>query len=49
MQPPNPLKTVLKVGDLSSTITMTAHCFGVLPQVSVIGQCVIVTYFDLIG
>ena len=41
IQPINRLKTVSKVGDLSSTIAMTAHCFGALSQVRAIGHCVI--------
>ena len=51
-QPINPLKTVSKVGDLPSTIAMTAHCCGALSQVRAIGLCVIGQernyYFDLI-
>ena len=38
MQSINRLKTASKVGDLSSTIAMTAHCFGALSQVRAIGQ-----------
>ena len=41
IQPNNRLKTVSKVGDLSSTIAKTAHCFGALSQVRAIGHCVI--------
>ena len=51
IQPLNSLKTVSKVGDLSSMIAMTAHCFGALSQVRVIWHCVIgksMTYFELI-
>ena len=40
-QPFNTLKTVSKVGDLSSAIAVTAHCFGALSQVRAIGYCVI--------
>ena len=36
----NCLKTVSKGDDLSSTIAMTAHCFGALPQVRAIAHCV---------
>ena len=43
IQPLNYLKTVSKVGDLSSTIAMTAHCFGALSQVRAIGHCVILS------
>ena len=42
----------LILSKLSSTIAMTAHCFGALSQVRVIGHCVIGEerdYFDLIG
>ena len=39
IQPINRLKTVSKVGDLSSTIAMTVHCFGALSQVHAIGHC----------
>ena len=48
IQPLNSLKTVLKVGDLSSTIAMTAHCFGALSQVRAIGHCVIGQECDLL-
>ena len=41
MQPLNPLKSVLKVGDMSSTIAVTAHCLNALSQVRLIGHCVI--------
>ena len=41
MQPINRLKTASKGGNLSSTIAMTAHCFGALSQVRMIGHCVI--------
>ena len=37
----NPHKTASKVGDLSSTIAVTAHCFGALSQVRAIGHYVI--------
>ena len=47
-QPPNSLKTVSKVADLSSTIAMTAHYFGALCQVRAIGHCVIGQECDLI-
>ena len=36
MQPLNPLKTVSKVGDMSWTIAVTVHCFGMLSQVGAI-------------
>ena len=39
--PLNPLKTILKVGDLSSAIAMLAHGFGALPRVRAIGHCII--------
>ena len=48
----NSLKTVSKVDDLSSTIAMTAYCFGAPSQVRVIGHCVIgqePDLFDPIG
>ena len=48
MQPINRLKTVSKVGDLSSTIAMTAYCFGALSQVCAIGYCVIGQERDLL-
>ena len=48
IQPLNSLKTLSKVGDLSSTIAMTAHCFGVLSQVRAIGHCVIGQERDLL-
>ena len=48
IQPLNSLKTVSKVGDLSSTIAMTAHCFGALSQVRAIGHCVIGQERDLL-
>ena len=44
----NRLKTVSKVGDLPSTIVMTAHCFGALSQVRAIGHCVIGQERDLL-
>ena len=44
----NSLKTVSKVGDLSSTIAMTAYCFGALSQVRAIGHCVIGQEHDLL-
>ena len=44
----NSLKTVSKVDDLSSTIAMTAHCFGALSQVHAIGHCVIGQERDLL-
>ena len=44
----NSLKTVSKVGDLSSTIAMIAHCFGVLSQVRAIGHGVIGQERDLL-
>ena len=47
IQPLNSLQTVSKVGDLSSTIAMTAHCFGALSQVRAIGHCVIGQERDL--
>ena len=34
------LKTASKVGDLSSTIVMAAHCSGALAQVRAIGHCI---------
>ena len=37
----NPLKTASEVGDLSSTIAMSAHCFSALSRVHAIGHCVI--------
>ena len=43
----NTLKTVSKVDDLSSTIAMTALCFGALSQVRAIGHCVIGQERDL--
>ena len=46
-QPLNSLKTVSKFGDLSSTIAMTAHCFGALSRVRAIGHCVIGQERDL--
>ena len=48
MQPINGLNTVLKVGDLPSTIAMTANCFGALSQVRAIGHCVIGQERDLL-
>ena len=42
------VKTASKVGDLSSTIAMTAHCFGALSQVRTIGHCVIGQERDLL-
>ena len=48
IQPINPLKTVSKVGDLPSTIAMTAHCFGALSQVRAIEHCVIGQERDLL-
>ena len=48
----NPLKTVSKVVDLSSTMAVAAHCFGALSQVRAIGHCKIGQehdLFDLIG
>ena len=47
----NYLKTVSKVGDLSSDrpqIAMTAHFFGALSQVRAIGRCVIGQERDLL-
>ena len=44
----NCLKTVSKVGDLSSMIAMTAHCFGALSRVRAIGYCVIGQERDLL-
>ena len=44
----NSLKTVSKVADLSSSIAMTAHCFGALSQVRAIGHCVIGQERDLL-
>ena len=44
----NHLKTASKIGDLSSTIAMTAHCFGALSQVRAIGHCVIGQERDLL-
>ena len=44
----NSLKTDSKVGDLSSTIAMTAHCFGALSQFRAIGHCVIGQERDLL-
>ena len=44
----NYLKTVSKVGHLSSTIAMTVHCFGALSQVRAIGHCVIGQERDLL-
>ena len=41
IQPINRAKTFLKVGDLSLTVAMTAHCFGALSQVRAIGHCVV--------
>ena len=41
IRPLNSIKIVSKVGDLSSTIAMTAHCFDALSQVRAIGHCVI--------
>ena len=41
IQSTNRLKTVSKVGDLSSTIAIVAHCFGALSQVRAIGHCMI--------
>ena len=48
IQPLNSLKIVSKVGHFSSTITMTAHCFGVLSRVRVIEHCVIGQQRDLL-
>ena len=48
MKPINRLKTVSKVGDLSSTIAMTAHCFGALSQVRAIRHSVIGQERDLL-
>ena len=48
MQPINRLKTASKVGDLSSTIAMTALCFGALSEVLAIGHCVIGQERDLL-
>ena len=48
IQPLDSLKTVSKVGDLSSTIAMTVHCFGTLSQVRAIGHCVIGQECDLL-
>ena len=41
IQPFYPLKNISKDGDLSSTIAMTAHCFGALSQVRATGHCMI--------
>ena len=41
MQPLYSLKTILKVGDLSSTNAVSAHCFGALSMFRAIGHCVI--------
>ena len=49
IQPINYLKFVSKVGDLSSTIVMTAHCFGAVSQIRAVWLVKTVTYFDLIG
>ena len=52
MQPNDRLKTVSKVGDQSSAIAKTAHCFGALSQVRAIDTAWLVksaTYFNLIG
>ena len=48
IKPINRLKTVSKVGDLSSTIAMTAHCFGALSRVRAIGHSVIGQERDLL-
>ena len=48
MQSINRLKTATNVGDLSSTIAMTAHYFGALSQVRAIGHCVIGQERDLL-
>ena len=48
VQPINRLETASKVGDLSATIAMTAHCFGALSQVRAIGHCVIGQEHDLL-
>ena len=48
IQPLNYLKTVSKVGDLSSTIAMTVHCFGAFSQVRAIWHCVIGQERDLL-
>ena len=48
IQPLISLKIVSTVGDLSSTIVMTAHCFGELSQVRAIGHCVIGQECDLL-
>ena len=42
------LKTVSKFADLSSTIAMTAHCFGAISQVPAIGHCMIGQERDLL-
>ena len=42
------LKTVSKGGDLSSTIAMTALCFGALSEVRAIAHCVIDQERDLL-
>ena len=51
IRPLDPLKSVSKVGDLSSTIAVNAHCFGAFSQVRAIGHWLVksVTYFDLIA
>ena len=48
IEPLNSPKTISKLGDLSSTIAMTAHCFGALSPVRAIGHCVIGQERDLI-
>ena len=48
VHPLNRLKTAPKGGDLSSTIAMTAHCFGALSQVRAIDHCVIGRERDLL-
>ena len=48
IKPLNFLKTVSKVGNLSSMIATTAHCFGALSQVRAIGHCVIGQERDLL-
>ena len=48
IQPLNHFKAASKVGNLSSTIIMTAHCFVAVAQVYVIGHYVIGREHDLI-
>ena len=44
----NPPKTALKVNDLSSKITMTAHCFSAFSHGHAIGHCVMGWKHDLV-